>query len=279
MKTFQTFFVRYPSLRPDDAARLAIVSVGHFVAGPDFELARSRGHTVEHLIYTIRGAALGDIAGKHSRATAGSLWLTRKDRGYGYGTDPGAGLWEGRWIEYDGAWVRSLWSATSLSEVTHVPGCFEAAPVVEDLFSRVKSGRAPELHDAAALLWRLFALAEGALAGVQMRSDTTRAAIGRAQRLIRERLNESLVLERLAEAAGLSPFHFSRLFHRHTGFTPAAYVRAVRVSKAQELLRSGELSVKQVGYAVGYPSPQHFSAVFKRSTGMSPRAFLKQHAP
>jgi AraC family transcriptional regulator len=274
---FRLFFIRHPPVRTEDAARMHIVSAGHYRTGPDFELARPQGHTVEHLIYTVRGAAVGEIAGQRSRATAGSIWLMPKDRPYGYRTDPKVGYWEGRWIEYDGAWARSLWALLGLTGVTHVPGCWQARPIVEELFACLASLDTPELHDATGLLWRTLATAERALAGARVRVDTTQAAIERTERYVRDRLAERITLKDLARAAALSPFHFARTFRQRTGVTPAAYVRAARIGKAKELLRQGELSVKQVGHAVGYPTLPHFSAVFKQGTGLSPRGFAKLH--
>jgi AraC-like DNA-binding protein len=274
---FRLFFIRHLAVRPEDASRLHIVSAGHYRTAPDFELARPNGHTVEHLIYTVRGAAVGEIGGQRSRATAGSIWLMPKDRPYGYCTDPEVGYWEGRWIEYDGAWARSLWALLGLTNVTHVPECWQARPIVEELFSCLASRDTAQLHDAIGLLWRTLATAERALAGARVRVDTTQAAIDRAERYVRDRLAEPITLEDMAQVAALSPFHFARTFRGRTGVTPAAYVRAARISKAKELLRQGELSVKQIGHAVGYPTLPHFSAVFKQGTGMSPRSFAKLH--
>jgi hypothetical protein len=83
--------------------------------------------------------------------------------------------------------------------------------------SRKAIERIPELHDAAALLWRTLALAEGALAGTRIRVDTTQAAIQRAERFVRDRIMDRLTLKDLARAAALSEFHFARIFHRRTG--------------------------------------------------------------
>lgn len=270
-------YYRYVSARPEDLARLSITSVGHFLGKGNFRCSRLNGHHVQHLIYTLRGSAIGDLAGQRSRCEPGSLWFTRKDKPYEYWIDPDCLEWEGYWVEYDGAWAPQLWEMTGLSDVTHVPGCFEARPIVEAIHQGVLEGRAATNHESAALLWRLFAVAEANLAGARTRADTAAAAVERVQRHVRERLGTPIGLRDLARIAGLSPFHFARVFRHRTGFTPAAYVRTVRIGKAQELLRRGELNVKQVGQEVGYPAVQHFSAVFKQATGLSPRAFARQN--
>ena len=63
------------------------------------------------------------------------------------------------------------------------------------------------------------------------------AGLARAIQLI-EKAEELLTLDRLAEAAGYSPFHFHRLFRRATGVTPAAYVRAHRARRAERALKN-----------------------------------------
>jgi hypothetical protein len=84
-------FLFYPSPSKEEAAQFSIVSVGHFVLGPGFALDRSGGHHVEHLIYTFSGGAIGEIAGQHCTASAGTLWLMPKDKPYTYRVDPKAG--------------------------------------------------------------------------------------------------------------------------------------------------------------------------------------------
>ncbi|MCW8132427.1 MAG: helix-turn-helix transcriptional regulator [Planctomycetota bacterium] len=271
-------YSKYAAPRPEDLARLSITSVGSYrVDRRAYKCSRLNGHPAQHMLYVLKGSADGVIAGKPSHCEPGSLWFTRKDRPYEYWLAPDCDDWQGYWIEYDGPWAEHLWAMTGLSDVVHVPGCFEARPVVEELHRAVMTGSAAGTHEATALLWRLFSVAEANLAGVRTRSDTVQAAIDRVQRFVRERLEAPVGLPDMAKVAGLSAFHFARVFRQRTGFSPAAYVRTVRMSKAQELLRRGDLNVKQVGQAVGYPTVQHFSAVFKQTTGLSPRAFLRAH--
>jgi len=270
-------FIFHTSLPPDEAARLGVASVGDFSAEHGFISVRRVGWRVEHLIYTLEGAALGDFGGTEVRASPGTIWFMPKDSSYSYRTDPQVGHWAGRWIEYDGAWARQLWKLMGLDGVLEVPGCLEAGPVVAEIFALLQAEGNAAAHQATGLLVQLLALAEKRLRGQKSSPSPAEDAVARACRHVKERLAEPLALEDLAKAARLSPYHFLRVFRAQTGFTPAAYVRALRVSRAQELLRRGDLGVKQVGAQVGFPSLQHFSNVFKRVTGLAPGAFARAH--
>lgn len=77
-------------------------------------------------------------------------------------------------------------------------------------------------------------------------------------------------LESLAREAGLSPFHFHRLFKAQTGVTPAAYAAAVRHRRAQAALQEGA-SVTEAVYDAGYGSASRFYDGAESRFGMAPK--------
>jgi len=79
----------------------------------------------------------------------------------------------------------------------------------------------------------------------------------------------------LARAAHLSEAQFARVFRREVGVTPMAYLRRARIDRACRLLRRTELSIEEVGRAVGLPAPTHFSRLFRACQGQSPREYRK----
>jgi AraC family transcriptional regulator, regulatory protein of adaptative response / methylated-DNA-[protein]-cysteine methyltransferase len=79
-------------------------------------------------------------------------------------------------------------------------------------------------------------------------------------------------LEVLAEAAGLSRFHFHRLFKRVTGLTPKAYVNAQRTLRVQGELAKGSRVIDAI-YSAGYGSNGPFYATATRSLGMRPTEY------
>ncbi len=90
---------------------------------------------------------------------------------------------------------------------------------------------------------------------------------------VRDHLSDEISVERMAEVADLSPFHFSRVFKQTTGMTPLQFVTRERVTRAQQLIRETSRSLIEIGLEVGYGSASHFAQVFRRIAGVTPRNF------
>lgn len=93
--------------------------------------------------------------------------------------------------------------------------------------------------------------------------------------LMEQRLAEPFCLGDLAQAIGLSEYHFSRLFKRATGRSPSQYFIQLRMARARQLLIETERSIIDVGLEVGYGSASHFSQVFRREVGVVPSHYRK----
>jgi len=98
----------------------------------------------------------------------------------------------------------------------------------------------------------------------------------RARDHIDRHFAEPLDLEVIAGTAGISKFHFHRLFTAAYGRTPAAYLSERRVERAQDLLRSANLTVTEVCHGVGFSSLGSFSARFRETVGESPSEFQRR---
>jgi AraC family transcriptional regulator len=91
-----------------------------------------------------------------------------------------------------------------------------------------------------------------------------------------EHVAEEFNLARLAAQAGLSKFHFQRLFKSATGVSPSRYQINLRMDVARRLLRETKKSVVDVAFDVGYANPSHFAQLFRRETGLSPSDYRRQ---
>ena len=93
---------------------------------------------------------------------------------------------------------------------------------------------------------------------------------------LENKLSEEFNLDRLAEQAGLSKFHFLRSFKKATGQSPSQYHINSRMDAARRLLRETKKSVVDVALEVGYSNLSHFAQMFRRETGLTPREYRRQ---
>jgi AraC-like DNA-binding protein len=80
-------------------------------------------------------------------------------------------------------------------------------------------------------------------------------------------------LEHAAAQAGISPFHFLRLFSSVLGVTPHQYLVRSRLRHAARLLANDDTSITDVAYDVGFGDLSNFVRTFHRAAGVSPRRF------
>jgi len=100
----------------------------------------------------------------------------------------------------------------------------------------------------------------------------------RARDLVDRRYGEPLDLEALARAAQVSRYHFARCFAETYRETPMRYLTRRRIERAQDLLRSANLTVTEVCMMVGFSSLGSFSSRFRELVGEAPTEYRDRWA-
>jgi len=85
--------------------------------------------------------------------------------------------------------------------------------------------------------------------------------------------HRAIDLERAAAEAGLSPFHFLRVFSAVLGVTPHQYLVRSRLRHAARLLAGDDRAVTAIAFDVGFGDLSNFVRTFRRAAGVSPRGF------
>lgn len=80
-------------------------------------------------------------------------------------------------------------------------------------------------------------------------------------------------LDAAAKQAGISPFHFLRLFSKVLGVTPHQYLVRSRLRHAARLLSDEDIAITDIAYDVGFGDLSNFVRTFHRAAGLSPGAF------
>jgi AraC family transcriptional regulator, melibiose operon regulatory protein len=107
----------------------------------------------------------------------------------------------------------------------------------------------------------------------KMLSRPVSAFLSKAMEYIRNFYNEKLTLEQVAESAGVSVRHLTRLFSEGLGMTVQDYTSMLRLKKAKELLETTKLDIPGIAQACGYGTSQYFTTCFGRSESITPKKY------
>lgn len=143
------------------------------------------------------------------------------------------------------------------------------------LFSLLENKPAGYEIEARALLLHLFYLLVRAS---ERWVASPASSIQPAMELMAKNYARAVSEEELAGVCGMSTGHFCRVFRRQTLKTPMEYLKGVRISKAMELLLSGDMKIIDVAMETGFNSPSYFIGVFREVTGTTPKKFRSRQA-
>ena len=94
--------------------------------------------------------------------------------------------------------------------------------------------------------------------------------------LVQRRLADDLPLEDLAAAAGVSRFHFLRLFKNSLGTTPHRFVLEQRLAAARQLLEGTPMPLAEIAAVTGFSSQSHLGTAMRRRFGMAPGQWRRE---
>ncbi len=105
----------------------------------------------------------------------------------------------------------------------------------------------------------------------------SRPQLARVMEFIQNTPHTGISLQAMADAAGLSPFHFSRMFKAATGASPHQYVLRRRIEVGAEMLLSRDESIAAIALELGFTDQSHFTMHFKRIHGVGPAGYRRQY--
>ncbi|WP_100408128.1 AraC family transcriptional regulator [Bacillus solitudinis] len=126
------------------------------------------------------------------------------------------------------------------------------------------------------LFWELLLMIIQDFRSQNLTGNTTNA-IDRTVDYLTSHYQEAITLENLAQMAGMSVSHYSRLFKKFIGYSPMDYLRHLRMDRAKELIVFSDSRLKEISQSVGYQDEFFFSRTFKKVVGVSPTEFAKKH--
>lgn len=249
---------------------------GHFYYSSNYYLHR-KTYDSFLLMYMIKGECMIEIDDQTFTANENQIVFLDCYKPHKYYTNTG---WEAVWLHFDGPMAREYYNLiTNQSNIilslkdnyifsknlNKIYQLFkENVSIKEALISQYVTTLLTELLISKEYL-------SNQLAASNIIEDTTA--------YINEHICDDLTLEQLASKASLSPYYFTRLFKKETGFTPHEYIIATRINHAKFLLKNTNISIKEICFSSGFASESSFCSTFKKWEHVTPGSYrlsLKQ---
>lgn len=221
--------------------------------------------------YTLSGCGRLTYEGRDMRVPPGRAMLLRMPHDHRYYLSS-SDAWEFFWICISGREAVRIWSAIIAAHGPLIePGdkvLSRIAAIVQEL---ADAGIDSPAHCSALAYEACMTLAEefleqGSAIRQRRRVDAVRTVIDHA----REHLDRPLSIDEMAEIAGYSRSHFTRVFEQSEGISPARFMLELRLREALAQLQAGGKTVKQVAYDCGFSAPSYFAKTFRRVYGIAP---------
>lgn len=90
---------------------------------------------------------------------------------------------------------------------------------------------------------------------------------------VRQNIDNPISLNNLCQASALSPNHVIRIFKSNMGITPIDYINKKRIEKAQLMLLTENMSIKEIAYHLSFENVSYFNRQFKHFTGTTPKKY------
>lgn len=186
--------------------------------------------------------------------------------------------WSYCWIGFSGVGAKDILLRLGLSVDSPIFS-FSAAEEILAVFKDLRQAKDTWVKGHLALSAGLYLLLSKIQAEDAPPISTTRHfGVGRDYvqngiLYIQENYPHAITVSQVAAHLGLHRCYFSTLFRDHTGESPKAFLRRVRMQKAARLLEEGRLTVAEVAKSVGYEDPLLFSRMFREFHGVPPREY------
>ena len=243
----------------------------------DFDGTRRGSARFAVFQYTLSGS--GRLIHNDSEYTIGrgNAMLVHIPHGHRYWVPSDAGEWHFVYACFNGVEVLRILSAIERSMGPVIPLAPNAGSI--QTLRRILKLRPDYERNSPFELSRLayeFALAlmEDTIA-VRSR-DGQPTWLERVKQYAEANLDWNLSVSELAEIAGYSRFHFTRLFGQYEKCSPKSYLSNLRIWRAKELLSTPELAVKDIAGQCGFADPSYFCRQFRKIVGLSPGEYRRR---
>ena len=219
--------------------------------------------------YTLSGQGKLIYEGRTFDLTPGTAMLVHIPHDHRYFLPPGGGHWEFIFLILRGTeCMRICREAEKINgPLIAYSEQLQSLECAREIFRQALSP-SPDCYRLSALAYQ-FSLS--LFADIKPQTANSRPpVIDNAVLFALNHYDEPIAVEDMAEAAGLSRYHFSREFKKYMQLPPADFIRKLRLEKAVNLLQADDLSIIEIAAQCGFQSASYFCRAFLKEFNISP---------
>ncbi len=183
--------------------------------------------------------------------------------------------WEYAWVEFDGGRVKEALDLAGLSIDSPIFNSISSEGSInlkETILYLANNPKETPLNLIGHLYLFLDYLTKISASRKQLKTGSMKDFyIKEAITFIEQNYQNEITIENMAEFCNLNRSYFGKIFKETVGQSPQDFLINYRMNKATQLLKLSELSIHDIGIAVGCPNQLHFSRAFKGVFNVSPR--------
>ncbi|MFS4416937.1 AraC family transcriptional regulator [Maribacter sp. 2307ULW6-5] len=255
-----------------------VTDIGYYPNAMNHRRLRKEGAQEYIFIYCTKGLGFLSIKNTPHKVGPNQFFIIPAKTRHEYWTennDP----WSIYWMHFNGTTAQSIYERYEHGKNKNGLTPFESGRI--HLFNQIY--KLFESDYAAAAMEYANMLAQGFLGSfvyAQLEeSETSRSANNVVDQIIAfigQNLDKSFKAEQISEKFHYSPSYLYTIFKKRTGYSLVHFINLKKVQRACEYLKYSELSIKEIGYHLGFQDPLYFSRLFKKFMGMSPRDYKRQ---
>ena len=194
--------------------------------------------------------------------------------------NPSTSLWSLQWCHFYAPSLPAIYEKYKErggSPVFHPDSLTSFTTILTDLYSLASSSdyiRDMRINESLSALLTL--LMEQSWHPESVTVSRKRMELAAVKEYLDEHYTEKIMLEELAEKFFINKFYLSKIFKETYGTTVNNYLISKRITRAKQLLRFTDMTVDEIGNAVGMGDANYFSRTFRKVEGISPREYRKQ---
>ncbi|MEO1010838.1 MAG: AraC family transcriptional regulator [Bacteroidota bacterium] len=264
------------SLRANPVTRsFCITDIGYYPNASNHHRIRKQGAPEYIFIYCVEGSGVLKIKGTRIEVHPNHFFLIPKYTAHEYWATPD-NPWSIYWMHFEGGMAQHLLERYHSLAPTlgTIPFAGHRIALFDRIYKILTSDYVAPTLEYANILGLNF-IGSFIYSQVENTIDVpaTRHLVDEIVEYLQQNLHKSLKAEDISQKFNYSPSYLFHIFKKRTGYSLIHFFNLKKIQKACEYLKYTDLSVKEIGFRLGYQDALYFSRLFKKHMGLSPRAY------